>query len=50
LVKMGTLVRTKMMKRLHYQHEKAINSSEGMGQTGINIRGGSRPSVTFHQI
>ncbi|MCY9457309.1 metallophosphoesterase, partial [Bacillus inaquosorum] len=29
---------------------KPFYISEGLGQTGVNIRVGSRPEVTFHQI
>ncbi|MCY8451114.1 metallophosphoesterase, partial [Bacillus spizizenii] len=31
-------------------HDKPFYISEGLGQTGVNIRVGSRPEVTFHQI
>ncbi|CCU57890.1 metallophosphoesterase [Bacillus subtilis] len=50
LIKMGKLVRMNMIKGLHYHHDKPFYISEGLGQTGVNIRVGSRPEVTFHQI
>ncbi|WP_307892347.1 metallophosphoesterase [Bacillus swezeyi] len=50
LVKMGKLVRMNMIKGLHYHHDKPFYISEGLGQTGANIRIGSRPEVTFHHI
>ncbi|MCY8945114.1 metallophosphoesterase [Bacillus atrophaeus] len=50
MVKMGKLVRMNMIKGLHYHHDKPFYISEGLGQTGVNIRVGSRPEVTFHQI
>jgi len=50
LVKMGKLVRMNMIKGLHYFNGKAFYISEGLGQTGINIRIGSRPEITFHTV
>lgn len=50
LIKMGKLVRMKMVKGLHYFAGKPFYISEGLGQTGINIRIGSRPEITFHEI
>ncbi|HZG72795.1 MAG TPA: metallophosphoesterase [Chondromyces sp.] len=50
LVKMGKLVRMKMVKGLHYHEGKPFYISEGLGQTGVNIRIGSRPEITFHEI
>ncbi|WP_407638526.1 metallophosphoesterase [Bacillus alveayuensis] len=50
LIKMGKLVRMNMVKGLHYHNGKPFYISEGLGQTGVNIRVGSRPEVTFHQI
>lgn len=50
LIKMGKLVRMKMVKGLHYHNGKPFYISEGLGQTGINIRIGSRPEITRHQI
>jgi predicted MPP superfamily phosphohydrolase len=50
LIKMGKLVRMKMVKGLHYHNGKPFYISEGLGQTGINIRIGSRPEITLHQI
>ncbi|YCA13385.1 metallophosphoesterase [Bacillus sp. AK128] len=50
LVKMGKLVRLNMVKGLHYFDGKPFYISEGLGQTGLNIRVGSRPEITFHQV
>ncbi|MDQ0175469.1 metallophosphoesterase [Bacillus chungangensis] len=50
LFKMGKLVQMKMIKGLHYYKGKPFYISEGLGQTGVNIRIGSRPEITFHEI
>lgn len=50
LIKMGKLVQMKMVKGLHYHSGKPFYISEGLGQTGVNIRVGSRPEITFHEI
>lgn len=50
LLKMGRLVRKKMVKGLHYHDGKPFYISEGLGQTGVNIRVGSRPEITIHEI
>jgi predicted MPP superfamily phosphohydrolase len=50
LVKMGKLVRMNMVKGLHSHHGKPFYISEGLGQTGVNIRVGSRPEMTIHTI
>lgn len=50
IIKMGKLVRMKMVKGLHYHGGKPFYISEGLGQTGVNIRIGSRPEITFHEI
>lgn len=50
LVKMGQLVQMNMIKGLHIYHGKPFYISEGLGQTGINIRVGSRPELTLHQL
>ncbi|KKI90322.1 metallophosphoesterase [Bacillus sp. SA1-12] len=50
LIKMGKLVRMKMVKGLHYHNDKPFYISEGLGQTGVNIRIGSRPEITFHNL
>ena len=43
LYKMGKLVRLNMIKGLHNHEGKPFYISEGLGQTGVNIRLGSRP-------
>jgi len=50
LVKMGQLVRMNMIKGLHRHHGKPFYISEGLGQTGVNIRIGSRPEITIHTV
>lgn len=50
LVKMGKLVRMNMIKGLHMQDGKPFYINEGLGQTGVNIRIGSRPEITLHQL
>ncbi|SIA96504.1 phosphodiesterase YaeI [Mycobacteroides abscessus subsp. abscessus] len=50
LAKMGKLVRMNMVKGLHYHNGMPFYISEGLGQTGVNIRIGSRPEITFHEI
>ncbi|KIV56003.1 metallophosphoesterase [Aneurinibacillus migulanus] len=50
LVKMGKLARMNIIKGLHYHNEKPFYISEGLGQTGINIRTGCRPEITLHTL
>lgn len=50
LIKMGKLVRMNMVKGLHIYRNKPFYISEGLGQTGINIRVGSRPEITLHKL
>ncbi|TFJ93319.1 metallophosphoesterase [Lentibacillus salicampi] len=50
LAKMGRLAKQNVIKGLHMHHETPFYISEGLGQTGLNIRIGSRPEITFHQI
>ncbi|MEB3102295.1 metallophosphoesterase [Ferviditalea candida] len=50
LLKMGKLVRLNMIKGLHVYHGKPFYISEGLGQTGLNIRVGCRPEITIHQL
>ncbi|QKY69921.1 metallophosphoesterase [Lentibacillus sp. CBA3610] len=50
LAKMGKLARQNMIKGLHMHNKAPFYISEGLGQTGLNIRIGSRPEITFHQI
>lgn len=49
LVKMGKLVRMNMIKGLQTYDNKSFYISEGLGQTGLNIRFGSRPEITIHE-
>ncbi|WP_249872325.1 metallophosphoesterase [Oceanobacillus saliphilus] len=50
LVKMGKLVRMNMVKGLQKYKGRSFYISEGLGQTGVNIRIGSRPEITFHTV
>ncbi|MEN1936403.1 metallophosphoesterase [Paenibacillus sp. 102] len=50
LAKMGKLARMNVIKGLHMQDGKPFYISEGLGQTGVNIRVGSRPEITLHQL
>ena len=50
LVKMGKLARMNMIKGVHMQDGKPFYISEGLGQTGVNIRVGSRPEMTLHEL
>ncbi|USK58293.1 metallophosphoesterase [Peribacillus asahii] len=50
LVKMGKLARMNMIKGFHMQDGKPFYISEGLGQTGVNIRVGSRPEMTLHEL
>ncbi|MEC5425401.1 metallophosphoesterase [Virgibacillus sp. C22-A2] len=50
LVKMGKLARNNIIKGLHMHHSSPFYISEGLGQTGFNIRLGSRPEITFHSV
>ncbi|WP_421664583.1 metallophosphoesterase [Lysinibacillus telephonicus] len=50
LVKMGKIVRLNMIKGLHEFEGKLFYISEGLGQTGVNIRLGSRPEITLHHL
>ncbi|CAH0121954.1 MULTISPECIES: metallophosphoesterase [unclassified Paenibacillus] len=50
LAKMGKLVGMNMIKGLHVYDGKPFYISEGLGQTGVNIRMGSRPEITLHRL
>ncbi len=50
LIKMGKLVRMEMIKGLNHYDGKQFYISEGLGQTGVNIRVGSRPETTCHRF
>lgn len=51
LAKLGrTMMQMNMIKGLHYYDNKPFYISEGLGQTSINIRVGSRPEITLHQL
>jgi uncharacterized protein len=50
LAAMGELVGMNMIKGLHVHDGKPFYISEGLGQTGVNIRVGSRPEITIHRL
>ncbi|WP_243292327.1 metallophosphoesterase [Bacillus sp. FJAT-47783] len=51
LAKLGRkMMRLNMVKGLHYYDGKPFYISEGLGQTGVNIRVGSRPEITLHRL
>mgnify|MGYP001237743158 CR=1 FL=1 len=47
---MGKLPKMNMIKGLHRYKGKTLYINEGLGQTGLNIRFGSRPEITLHHI
>lgn len=50
LAKMGKLARMNIIKGSHFQDGKPFYINEGLGQTGVNIRIGSRPEITIHEM
>ncbi len=50
LAKMGKLAKMNIIKGLHAHDGRPFYISEGMGQTGVNIRVGSLPEITLHQL
>lgn len=50
LVKMGKLARMNIIKGLHSRDGRPFYISEGLGQTGVNLRIGSKPEITIHQL
>ncbi len=50
LAKMGKLPKMNIIKGLHYHENKAFYISEGLGQTGFNIRLRSKPEITMHTL
>lgn len=50
LVKMGKLPRMNIIKGFHMLDGKPYYINEGLGQTGVNIRVGSRPEITLHEL
>lgn len=50
LAKMGKLARKNIIKGLHMHNNSPFYISEGLGQTGFNIRIGSRPEITLHNV
>ena len=50
LIKMGKLARRNIIKGLHFHQKKPFYISEGLGQTGFNIRLRSKPEITLHTL
>lgn len=50
LAKMGKLPRMNIVQGLHYHDDRPFYISEGLGQTGLNIRLRSRPEMTIHTL
>lgn len=50
LTKMGKLAKMNVIKGLHSHDGRPFYISEGIGQTGVNIRVGSLPEITLHQL
>jgi uncharacterized protein len=50
LVTMGQLPKLNMVKGLHHYDGRPFYISEGLGQTGLNIRLRSRPEITLHTL
>lgn len=50
LYKMSELPKQQIIKGLHFHDKKAFYISEGLGQTGMNIRLRSRPEITVHTL
>jgi len=50
LAKMGKLPKMNIIKGLHMHDGKPFYINEGLGQTGVNIRIGSRPEITIHEL
>ncbi len=50
LAKMGELPRMNIVKGLHYRDGRPFYISEGLGQTGVNLRLRSRPEITIHTL
>ncbi len=50
LVKMGKLPRKNIIKGLNFSHEKPFYINDGLGQTLLNLRIGSRPEITLHTL
>lgn len=50
LAKMGKLPKLNMVKGLHQVDGRPFYISEGLGQTGLNIRLRSRPEITMHTL
>ncbi|MFC4076639.1 metallophosphoesterase [Salinithrix halophila] len=50
LKKMGKLPHLNMISGLHYHEQRAFYISDGLGQTGINLRLRCRPEITLHSL
>lgn len=50
LLRMGSMPRQKIYRGLHYYLDQPYYISQGLGQTMINARLGSRPEISFHHL
>ena len=50
LIKMGKLPKKNIFKGLNFQQNKPYYINEGLGQTLVNMRLGSRPEITLHTL
>jgi hypothetical protein len=50
LLKMGRLARQNRVSGLHFEHGRAFYINEGLGQTGVSLRLGTRPEITIHRL
>jgi uncharacterized protein len=50
LFPMGELPKYKIIKGLHRVNGRTIYISEGLGQSGLNVRLNSRPEITVHRL
>lgn len=46
----GELPKQDIMKGMHTVNGKTLYISEGLGQSGLNVRLGSRPEITVHRL
>jgi predicted MPP superfamily phosphohydrolase len=50
LFPMGELPKSNVISGLHQVNGKTIYISDGMGQSGLNVRLGTRPEITIHTL
>lgn len=50
MVKYGEVARMNMITGLHYYQGRPFYISEGLGQSGLKLRIGTRPEITLHRL